>query len=321
MRGVPAIGTAGRQPFRYPMTSIAMPLHDMTDPLRQMIASRHHNASARPVTLVLLVDQAALAGAKALSRLTRIWKTCNLLNPAAPILDGASPLALNLEGWRDCEEGHAVFATLLDHRRWSCGMSIIETTLPFDAAVQALSRRCHAVLPDDYRVVLRYFDTRILAVLWDTLTVPQRDEWARFARLWLHLSRDGEWQPLNLPERCDGQGAACIDGDESLRLSVEQQAALMEAAESDVVIDQLRSQGCAALFDLTPPQQYRCVQPLVDQARSLGIESTAKTVNFCRIALAYDKSPDLRKQWQERINKACEAGAAGLDELLATVIP
>lgn len=267
-----------------------MILHPRLDALNKHL----YNVGIDGQTIILIVDQAALANDRAFQQFIRNKTAVNLLHETAAALDGASPLVIDITGLAGNDDGAFTFGVLLEAARWACGVSVVVTHLPFHEAVRELRMRADVMLPDDLEVVLRYFDTRILPVLLDVLEPGQRAAFTGMASAWLYLDRDGNWCTVAMVLQQPQEELTL-----PLHLSSLQQDALIDAGECDAVLNQMRRMHSDELLQWTPPEQYRQVLPLIGVAYELGIEATATVALFCRLALLHVGQVESDRAWQD----------------------
>jgi hypothetical protein len=274
----------------------------------------HLPESASPGTcIILLADQSAIGHLNSFKSLVQQRSVRNLLKENAACLDGASPLAIDITGlFQRPQPSHALSAFFND-AKWACAISVVCSALPFDVAVAALRLRCDATLPEDYAVVLRYFDTRILPSLMNVLEANQRDGFLAMASRWLYLNREGLWTRME-PEQADHKGDDLLP----LKLTLDQQNALMRACEADTVLALLQEERCSQLLPLPPPEQYRRVQPLVQQANEHGITATSDLILFCKMAFYRQEQKVDDVQWREGLH-AVREGKQTLLAMLETL--
>jgi hypothetical protein len=65
----------------------------------------------------------------------------------------------------------------------------------------------------------------------------------------------------------------------------------------DGVIDQLLDQRHPALRELSPPQQFDTVSPLVEAAGQFGIDDVLDALLFCCAALEHGQGFQTREPW------------------------
>jgi hypothetical protein len=266
-----------------------MTMHTLLDELKK----RLRTICIADRTVIFLADQAALAHHESFRAFARSKSACNFLHETASAFDGASPLAIDITQLVDRQTDAFSFGVMLDRLRWACGISILVTPQPFSRAVASLRTQCDVMLPDDFNVVLRYFDTRVLPFLSEVLSRDQRAFFTAMASGWFYLDRDGHWCGIDIP--ADG---VTIEAVVPLQLSASQQDALINAGESDAVLNQMRKMSCKALQTMTPPQQYPLVLPLIAKAQAIGVEATAMVALFCVIELSQPESTASRATWE-----------------------
>lgn len=166
-------------------------------------------------------------------------------------------------------------------RSWaySNALTYLESALPHEAVMHALHARLDAVLPMDLRVVLRYFDTRTALALAGALECDQRSWLFAPATCWLASDRTGA--PVDLTQ----VAPLAMAGMPPLRLTAEQEAELMRAAEPDAVIDALLERENVALMARLPHEQHQQVSELLTAARGQGVTELPDLIAYCELGL------------------------------------
>lgn len=214
---------------------------------------------------------------------------------SAIAIDGASPLLVEIDSLGDENRTAQLVDWLCEQGQWANGLMLLRTPLSLTDMRDRLRLRTEAVLPDNFRVLLRYFDGRILPTLLSVLPAAQRKPFLGCAREWHYVDRNGDLQTV-----ADVQFESDDAFEPPLKLDDKQQAALLHASEIDMVIDQLHRH---MQFDEAPPGQYQRVAPLVDAARSYGIKDTPHIAMFCLIGLQEDVEFHKQPDWSPLLAK------------------
>jgi hypothetical protein len=200
------------------------------------------------------------------------------------------PTATALTSWldRSCKTSNAVI--------W------LRSTWSFDAMSRALRNRLDAQLPDKMPVMLRYFDTRVLASLHQVLLPDQAAAFMGLAEQWTWLDRSG-----NVSSSCTRHYNE--DGlIPPLRLSAAQEAALIDAAEPDAVIQLMRQVAPELCARQTPAQLHAVVSDSLSAARGYRIEAALQQALFCLTAVEHGAGFHAQAGWKARLELAARDG-------------
>jgi hypothetical protein len=121
--------------------------------------------------------------------------------------------------------------------RESTSLTLLHSKMDLQPLAQGLKSRLDVMLPDGMPVLLRYFDTRILESLLRVLDSHQQTGFFGLASCWLWLDRAGEIQ-RHVAESLDGDTWPA-----SFHFSEQQQNAMIDAAEADVLVQQMQLHG------------------------------------------------------------------------------
>jgi Domain of unknown function (DUF4123) len=229
----------------------------------------------------LVVDAAA-------TRPTNLMKEMALDGAATDLLSGepcewresASPVLIELprptSGARNFE---TLRKTLLKWRYANCFV-YVESQFDFVTESRLLAARTDAELPQNMSVVLRYFDSRVFGPLMKILNVDQRNAFLSAGTRWATPGRWGELQlhDSNIAQPLNSSAWA-------LRLDVAQEAALIDAGETDAMVDLLLNQDNAVLLTLLPPEQFERINAALIAAKELQISDLPEQVAYCSVSL------------------------------------
>jgi hypothetical protein len=250
----------------------------------------------------LLVNQAAWNAHLRVIRDLRSFPRQALLGQGAGACeDGATPFVVSIEGRPD--EGACAWPlrALCDSGRWACALHLIDSPLPLQDLAHALSERCLACLSDGQEMLLRCFDTRVLAVLRDVLQPVQMQDLVSCTSAWWFANRGGEWASMNVPG---------WPGEERFQapweLGLEQEHALLDASEADAMIDLLTRQGQPALLALPYGERYPAIRELLAQGKAWGLDGTTDLSAYCTLGLSQGRTFSQAEPWQSALQQVRE---------------
>lgn len=153
-----------------------------------------------------------------------------------------------------------------------------------DANLNELSkhlRQFHLVgLPEGKRMLLRWYDTRILPTWLAIMTPAQRDGFLLPIKSWSYLDRYGRTQPVELYSQ-----TSMPPPPTPYQLNTDQYQALMQAAQTDGVLAQLKR----VIPDEIRRTSYQVLFPFLEHqvasARQRGIETIDDLVQYALLAL------------------------------------
>ncbi|NSX15928.1 DUF4123 domain-containing protein [Cupriavidus taiwanensis] len=158
-------------------------------------------------------------------------------------------------------------------------VSLLKSKLDIDALACHL-RQFHTVdLPEGRKMILRWYDTRILPVWWTLLEKAQQKEFCRGVMRWGYYDRFGDEINIELPD-CDDSTISC-----PLSLSASQYDGLLGAAEPDVLISHLRNILRDELRGIPLRSLYPFVYDHLMAARNCGLEDFDDQAQYLLIAL------------------------------------
>lgn len=178
-------------------------------------------------------------------------------------------------------------AWFLEHTRGLHCLSWIESPLGLAEMAAHLRSLAQVEAADGSRYAMRFHDTRILPAWYQMLTVEQEAHVLAPVNSWNYLDRDG--QPCAL----FGHGAANAPAPMCLRLSAEQERALLEASLPDIVMERLELNGNADLAAMPRQARYAFLADQVRKATALyNIRTIEEIVLFCSLALGIGSNFD-----------------------------
>ena len=156
----------------------------------------------------------------------------------------------------------------------SNSVGLLRSTLTLEALQVALQARTRVVLPQGLQAVLRYFDTRALPLLPRLLTPAQYAWMLEPVSEWHYLDRWGQLRQLPAPVHSEAK--TLQPQPDGLVLDEAQEAMLIDDGLTDAIIDRLLTQQHEALIEASPPEQFEIIDPLVNAARTAGVDDHAE---------------------------------------------
>lgn len=262
----------------------------------------------------LLVNQAAFAGhMQPVQGLTGFQKCALLKQAEEACCDLATPFVVALEGALSDKGRARALRRLCDEGCYGNALSVIDSNLSLHDLANALTARCEAQLPENYDVLLRYFDTRIMATLIHVLSPVELEAFFSCAQSWWYSDRSGALVQAF---------SAGVQGSEKfvspLRLTVEQQNALIQAGETDAVIDVLVQSKVEPLLDMLYPERYPTVLRYLEAARGWRLSSPRDLASYCTLALVNGEGFSLQSPWNA-VLVAVKRGEIPLHEAIASI--
>ncbi len=247
----------------------------------------------------LVVDQAALHGVDIQHGLGWNGPSWDLLEGVPPNwATTASPVLVAAAASPLSESQRRVWQKFAANWRYANALTYVESPVAFAALALALTERTKGLLPDNMRVLLRWYDNRVLSSLLQVLDVGQ------LQALLAPLTHCAIADRRGLVRLTSCAPAPSLVPQFPLELSVTQEALLLEASEADALIDILLGQGQSALLELLPPDQYDCVLSLWQTARRYGIFQVSDQIAFCHLGLEVGQGFDLHEPWSGVIQQA-----------------
>jgi hypothetical protein len=256
-----------------------------------------------------LLDQSALPAPPWLDAyLEQVAYMGVLQSEVRPALDGASPLLVTCDA--ASARSHRFAKQVYAVARFANGVSVLRSSMPLAMLQQALRTRLHVELVGNVSALLRVFDTRTLPALPEILTAEQYKAFMFGMEAWWFLDRRGTMRRMPSPTA----DAPLASG--PLKLDEAQEQALVNDGLTDAVIDMMISQRHPALLDLTPPEQFECMQPLVVRAQQMGFRDPPQALAF--VAKAMEEGADFhqREPWAGALARFA-AGTCQWSEALA----
>jgi hypothetical protein len=201
----------------------------------------------------------------------------------------AAPLLLDLQTpWQ-----LAWLQWLQDVCRESSSLTLLHSALDLSALARSLKRRLEVMLPDGVPALLRYFDTRILESLYQTLEPEQKKSFFGIAACWQWLDRAG-----NLQQFFTEQWPADSWPDLFV-FSEKQQNAMIDAAEADVVVQQMQRHGMDLCTGHSRAALHRLARECLVKANQFSIEGASARTLFALAMLELGADFPMKPQWRD----------------------
>jgi hypothetical protein len=163
---------------------------------------------------------------------------------------------------------------LQDVCRESSSLTLLHSTLELSPLAQGLKCRLDVMLPDGVPALLRYFDTRILEALYQTLDPEQRKSFFGIAACWQWLDRAGKLQQLFNNE------LSADNWPELFAFSEKQQNAMIDAAEADVLTQQMQHHGMDLCTGHSRAALHALARECIVKADQFNIEGASARTLF-----------------------------------------
>lgn len=227
--------------------------------------------------------------------------------------DSASPVLFELPAEPASATTCRKTRELLNQWRYANCFLYVESPYSGDVAIRLFGERTNAVLPQNMPVVLRYFDSRIFGALMRALNDAQLRAFLSAGTRWALPGRSGE---LCLLEHGSDSQAPAFTA--PLEFDTAQEAALIDAAEADAMVDLLLSQSSAGLLAMLPPEQHRSIVAALAVARTHGIHDVTDQAAFCSVSLELGLGFVSEPPWVSEL-PALQAGTLKFAQVLGRV--
>lgn len=183
---------------------------------------------------------------------------------------GLSPLLVEY-----ADAGASTWMALLEKMQGKPALSIIITPESLDALAIRLRPWC-VVDAAESPLALSFADTRVLPELFTVLTTAQIGQLCGSAVHWGYAARDGNWTTLKLPAQAQAlRPATAVTFDEK------QCAKLIDAAEADTVLAQMRTYDAALVERHGPAQAHALIRHWLRCADEAGLERFEERIDLC----------------------------------------
>jgi Domain of unknown function (DUF4123) len=258
-----------------------------------------------------LLDQSSLPQGSWLKRLVGQTAWVDVLSGESEIaFNGATPILVSASG--ACATPHFVEA-VCRAGRYANSVSLIDSALNLHELRDLLHQNARIELPDAFEAVLRYFDTRTLPFLPQLLHALQYAVFMRSILRWAYLDRRGQLKFMptaqSSPDAQDAQRMRLV-------FDEKQEAQLIDDGLTDAVIDMLLTQQHIALQELSPPEQFDVIDPLIQRARAQEMTEPLEAFAFVAGALEQGVDFNQREPWLSRLRQY-RAKQCSLEEVFA----
>ena len=244
----------------------------------------------------LIIDQSAYSTLGEKRAILPLGLLSLLREDAADAIDGVSPVLADISTIGTDRFVHAWVQGLCTRGQWNNALTLLTSPLGAKVLQAQLAARTSATLPDNFNVVLRYFDTRILPVLLDVLKPEQRAAFLSCASAWNFVDREGVLQPL-----AGVRFSPDALFETPLQLDAAQEKAMLVAAEADAVNSLLDTIPIDPTTTLA--QRYRRIASCVDTARTFDIDEIADMATFATFSLRLGNDFYLEGAWPSLLAK------------------
>jgi Domain of unknown function (DUF4123) len=225
----------------------------------------------------LLVDQSVFPYITKVRNKIAGLQIVNILDANAhQSIDAASPLLIK---WDINDLNNEAIQWFCTQGVYANGLHVLKSVLPLTQLAEKLAERSDALLPDNMTVLLRYFDSRILASLLKILTTEQMNLLTNDIQSWWYVNRSGELTIACLDNH--GQSEPAIQP--QIIFNAEQEARLLDAANGDMILNQLQQNPPEIMYQMRPDQQYELVTHLIGMALENGIQQIPEWLAFCTL--------------------------------------
>jgi hypothetical protein len=181
-------------------------------------------------------------------------------------------------------------------------LSFIASPLSTKQLIETFKPFLEISVDDDPGFLLRFADTRVLPALDSILCKENIGSWRQGIAHWWLPDREGNL--TSLPEHASNNKIVAPLKN-SLNLSQTLFNQLIDAGESDAILDAIFDQNSDLLKDMTPSVAYALVQRLKTEINGFNITNFPDTVMFCTTALATSE----HFYAQQEFNKLLTSGA------------
>lgn len=207
--------------------------------------------------------------------------------PVDACADGATPFLLRLDGHIGNTAVTRPLRTLCSSGCFASAISVLDASQPIGQLAAALSLRCEARLTEGQDVMLRCFDTRVLASLLDVLTPEQHSHLVSCTSHWWFAGRNGVLEPVTV-----SPWPARDEFTAPWHLTTDQEEALIDASDTDAMVDLLMRRKLEPLLDLPFVERHPVVDGLLARCKQWGLRGTSDQATYCTLALMR-RQPDI----------------------------
>lgn len=263
-----------------------------------------HAGPREDTFLYALVDHAGMPGlSKKLTEAKLNWS--NLLGDEKESTLPAAPLLFPIRAHESNQRQDNLLDWMGKRGTYTSSMLLLMSPLPMQTLAQRLAERLDIMLPDNMEVTLRFFDPRIFEQVMQVLAPQQKAAFLSVAHCWWFVDRRGQLQHVD---------AVFSETDplaSPLRLTQEQEHALVDASEPDQIAQMLGERMPDAYRNLPLPERYDFFVRHMNAARRLGIQTTHELSLYCALALLHGEDFAAQEQWQAALQDV-QAGKLSL---------
>lgn len=224
-------------------------------------------------------------------RSLRNFDARNILQDERPDAQAASAWLIPLV---DTPRGHHARATSMGWANKSASVTWLHSSLAPSELANALNERTKAVLPDNYAVLLRCYDPRVLPEIRTVLDEPQSRQYWALDGQWAYVDRARTLRWINLPRMNDVDELS-----EPLALTQHQTDQLLAAAEVDTVMPELMRESPDAFLTIPHTERVGWSRRTLKLADQYELTSLADRVMFCVLTLELGSGFEEREPWIE----------------------
>ncbi|MDZ5456594.1 DUF4123 domain-containing protein [Azohydromonas lata] len=179
----------------------------------------------------------------------------------------------------------------------STSLTLLYSSINPQILVNGLKKRLDVMLPDDVPALLRYFDTRILESLLKVLKSEQRKSFLGIALRWMWLDRGGNLRTDDtVPTPEDSWVSPSF-------LSEQQQNTMIEAADADVLMQQMQTHGWDLCATYSRAQLHELAYSALANAKEFGIEGMPSQTLFALACLQLGLNFTKEAKWAALLHK------------------
>lgn len=219
----------------------------------------------------------------------------NILGDERPDAQQASawlmPLNRDARGLRD-------FANTMAWASSSACATWLHSSLPAHALAHALHERTEAVLPDDYRVLLRCYDPRVLPEIQAVLRDDQAAGYWALDGQWAYVDRTRTFRVIDLKPASQSSAYEA-----PLALTQPQADQLLAAAEVDTIMPELMRESPDAFMAVPIADRASFTRHTLQTADQFALQALADRVMFCVLTLELGVGFEASEQWAPLMTK------------------
>lgn len=267
-----------------------------TDPTWQQAASNWFESLAPEYPAYALIDLANFLGDKQwVLHQVQGSGALNVLGDNRPEAAQALPWLWSLSGSADDAKR---FELTLKWAAQSACVTWLSSRLPAHQLCHALEQRTQAELPDNYPILLRHFDPRVLPELVSGLDKGQAETFWVLDGVWAYVDRAKQFQTISLLEP-----HKFPPFEPPLTLTQAQADQLLAAAEVDRVMPELIREAPEQFLAMAPVQRVPYTRTWLKQADALELTSFSDRVLLVVLALQLGSGFLEQANWQPMVSR------------------